>query len=420
MPSRKRIKTKYPGVYYVLPPDGNKTFYILYRVRDADGKSRKVEEKVGDVRRNDMSPAKASTVRARRLCKDEPSNNEKREALKEREFWTIDRLWREYRLSQGRTADKPFYANRLSADADYFAYAKHVKPVFGKRHSSQIGSLDLARFRNEKLKDFKPQTVKHCMALLVRLVRFGARHKLAPLFDFQVEYPRFDNKVTNPLGAPQLKALLKTLAEYEDPYARVWVLTALLTGLRRGSVLRLKKSDLDYERSLIYLERPKGAPVGKVEAIPFPRVLQPALKGLPANGSEYVFPGKDGGFMFDGKWHWNKIRKLAKLESFRFHDLRHTFATLVASSGQVDIRELQRLLLHKSLDMTMRYSHLLDTRLQTASNAASNVIVDLAKSDDGSPMPVFTVVSHKGAKKTAEIAATKNAKKTSRRRKRRG
>lgn len=415
MPSRKRNKTKYPGVYYVQKPDGDKTFYILYRVRESDGKNRKIEEKVGDARRNDMSAARAATIRARRLSKDEPSNEERREALKKKEFWTVDRLWQEYRTHQGRPADKPFYSERASADADYFAYAKHAKPRFGSMAPSRITSLDFARFRNEKLKEFKPQTVKHAMALLVRLVRFGAKHKLVPSFDFHVEYPRFDNKVTNPLGAPQLKQLFSTLAEYPHLHARVWVLTALVTGLRRGSVFRLKKADLDYERSLIYLNRPKGTPVGTVEAIPFPLMLQKIFRKLPPNDSEYLFPGKDGSFMVDGKWHWGKIKKLAGLDGFRFHDLRHTFATLVASSGQVDIRELQRLLLHKSLDMTMRYSHLLDTRLQNASNIASNVIFDLAKADDGSSVPAFTTLPSKdnpllNAKVVVSISSRKSGK----------
>ncbi|MBI5178148.1 MAG: site-specific integrase [Nitrospinae bacterium] len=376
-------------MHYILNSQGRKVFYIIYWIKKNAGQFKKVEEKVGDAKRNDMTAARAAAIRSRRMSGEEKSNREMRIEARKTAEWTIGRLWEEYRSQKGKPPDKPNYQIGTYADADYFAYAGHLKERFAKKHPSEISSIELGRFRNEKLKALSPQYVKHCLTLLVRLVRFGAKHKLVSLFDFQVEYPRFDNKVTNPLNAMHLKALIKTLAEYENAHARAVVLTALMTGLRRGSILRLKKSDLDFERGTIYLNRPKGTPTGAIETIPFPLPLQGILRGLPPNDSDYLFPGRGGDFMVDGKRHWIEIKKRAGLEGFRFHDLRHTFATLVAASGQVDIRELQRLLLHKSFEMTLRYSHLLDSRLQQASNTASNVILDLAKEDEGETVPRF-------------------------------
>jgi integrase len=56
------------------------------------------------------------------------------------------------------------------------------------------------------------------------------------------------------------------------------------------------------------------------------------------------------------------------------HGLRHTFASMLASSGQVDLYTLQKLLTHKTAAMTQRYAHLRDDALRRASNLASDLI----------------------------------------------
>jgi integrase len=73
-----------------------------------------------------------------------------------------------------------------------------------------------------------------------------------------------------------------------------------------------------------------------------------------------------------------KIRERAKLpEGFRpLHGLRHVFASGLASSGEVDLFTLQRLLTHKTPTMTMRYSHLRDDTLRRAANVAGRIIAE--------------------------------------------
>ncbi len=76
MPKQDRIKTKYPGVYYI--PKGNeKVFYIYYR---SNGKQ--IEEKAGRQFADDMTAAKAAGIRAERSKGKEPSNNARREKIK--------------------------------------------------------------------------------------------------------------------------------------------------------------------------------------------------------------------------------------------------------------------------------------------------------------------------------------------------
>jgi len=79
------------------------------------------------------------------------------------------------------------------------------------------------------------------------------------------------------------------------------------------------------------------------------------------------------------------IKEAAELpDDFRpLHGLRHVYASMLASSGQVDMYTLQKLLTHKSPLMTQRYAHLRDESLKRASNLAGSIITDItnAKSE---------------------------------------
>jgi integrase len=94
-----------------------------------------------------------------------------------------------------------------------------------------------------------------------------------------------------------------------------------------------------------------------------------------------VFPGKNGGERKDIKRQVNRIKKAAGLpKDFRpLHGLRHVYASMLASSGQVDMYTLQKLLTHKSPQMTQRYAHLRDETLKAAAEVASDAIGEITQ-----------------------------------------
>ena len=100
MPKQQRLKTKYPGVYFIegTSADGRpeRIYYILYRKH-----GKLIEEKAGRQFKNDMTPARAARIRTQRIEGDELTNQEQREAAKQtKETWTIERLWENYRVSK--------------------------------------------------------------------------------------------------------------------------------------------------------------------------------------------------------------------------------------------------------------------------------------------------------------------------------
>lgn len=101
------------------------------------------------------------------------------------------------------------------------------------------------------------------------------------------------------------------------------------------------------------------------------------LKNHPRTvNSPFVFPGRGGKQRIEFRRPINRIRQRAGLpKDFRpLHGLRHTYASRLASSGQVDLYTLQKLLTHKSPAMTQRYAHLRDEALHRASDLAGEII----------------------------------------------
>lgn len=144
---------------------------------------------------------------------------------------------------------------------------------------------------------------------------------------------------------------------------RTIVLIALNTGLRKTELLTLRWKDLDFKNRMLRIERTKN---GERRDIPMTQVVHNILRAIPRRvDAPYVFASSDGTPQQYLKTTWNTAIRKAKLDDFTFHDLRHTFASTLIMSG-VDIRTVQTLLGHKSITMTMRYSHLSPNHLRLA------------------------------------------------------
>lgn len=137
------------------------------------------------------------------------------------------------------------------------------------------------------------------------------------------------------------------------------MLLSLNTGMRRGEVFNLTWADIDLENKLITVEGDTSKS-GQTRHIPMNKETVATIEGWrkqhPRN-SGYVFPGKDGKRLDNVKKSWDGLLKLARIESFRWHDLRHTFASKLVMAG-VPLNTVRDLLGHSDLAMTLRYAHL--------------------------------------------------------------
>lgn len=148
--------------------------------------------------------------------------------------------------------------------------------------------------------------------------------------------------------------------QYGDYLTPLVVLT-MNTGMRRGEVLQLKWRDVDLVNQRLTI-RAETAKANKTRHIPLNSKAISALaiwKESCAIDAEVVFPSPSGKEMTTIKTAWLNLLKHAEIEEFRFHDLRHHFASKLVMHG-ADLNTVRELLGHSDFSTTLRYAHLDD------------------------------------------------------------
>lgn len=151
---------------------------------------------------------------------------------------------------------------------------------------------------------------------------------------------------------------------------------ALLTGARIGEVLASEWSQIDLDAG-VWIKPSSHTKQKKVHRAPLSSGALELLKNIQASqpeGERFVFPGKvANSHQKEVKNAWRAIRTLADLENVRIHDLRHTYASQLASAG-ISLPIIGALLGHTQTATTARYAHLLDDPLRKATEIVSNAV----------------------------------------------
>jgi integrase len=130
---------------------------------------------------------------------------------------------------------------------------------------------------------------------------------------------------------------------------------AIHTGFRLSEQYGLKWADIDFERRIITVRESKH---GFSRRIPINDVLLSMLRDLRARAtSDYVFAHQNGSPKRTPREWFRKCLDEANISNFTWHCLRHTFASRLVMAG-VDLRTVQQLMGHKTIQMTIRYPHL--------------------------------------------------------------
>ena len=148
----------------------------------------------------------------------------------------------------------------------------------------------------------------------------------------------------------------QSLIDACDFHLKPMVITALNSGMRRSEIFNLRWDQIDLKHGFILLGITKN---GERREIPINLTLRETFEALTRHiKSTYVFwHGDEGKPYSDIKDSFNSAVKRAGIKDFKFHDLRHTFASHLVMAG-VDLTTVKELLGHKTLTMTLRYAHL--------------------------------------------------------------
>jgi len=159
------------------------------------------------------------------------------------------------------------------------------------------------------------------------------------------------------LSDDERKQLLEACRESSHPWLYTIVVLCLSTGARKMEVLGLTWRQVDFQRNVIVLEETKNGERRLLPLAAHALELMKELSKVRRIDTDLIFPGKDPTKPIEIAKAWERALDKAKIEDFRFHDLRHSAASYLAMNG-ASLAEIAEVLGHKTFQMVKRYSHL--------------------------------------------------------------
>lgn len=174
------------------------------------------------------------------------------------------------------------------------------------------------------------------------------------------------------LSQDEYELIFAALEKMPNQKAANAIRLIVLTGARRGEVLGLEWSEVDLERG-IWNRPPHKSKDRKAKRIPFSNEALVLLNTMHDEAdSNFLFPTSKGTPMPDLNRPWRWLKEATGLTDIRIHDLRHSFASVLVSSGKT-LETIGKLLGHSQYQTTMRYAHLMDDPLRDAANSFSQL-----------------------------------------------
>ena len=239
----------------------------------------------------------------------------------------------------------------------YSCMVGHFVVFFGTKLLSTITPADVERYKNERAKQVKQDTVKQELAVLRILFRKAMKWGQARTDPTEnIEKPKTARKLPRFLTEKEARKLLNAApAELV-----LFVALGVYAGLRHGEMLNLRWNDVSLENGTITIQSHEDWKTKDrdVRVIPIHPDLIEYLRLHPRHfSSPYVFCRPDGTRFKTLFRPFGRLVESVGLEGITPHTLRHTFASWLTMKG-VDLRTVQELLGHSDIKTTMIYAHL--------------------------------------------------------------
>ncbi len=358
----KRIQVpKFRGVYYRESEQSkrDRCFDIAYTLPGGKLKW----EKIGWTSEGYTAQA-AATIRGERI----QALRHGEELPQKKQEPTFGELWLAY--------DKWLDTAKKSAATDRYIYEGHLKRRFVNKTVSQISPFDLDKLKIEMGKrGYSQATIKHCLVLMQHVVNlaitWGKWRGENPVK--RIKLPKLNNRRERFLSREEANQLLSELKKVSVQIHDI-ALLSLYTGMRAGEIFALRWNHLDFQNDLIHIADPKGGEARKAFMTFTIKTMLQSRNPEQVRSQDHVFKSRSGDKI---RWVSDTYSRVADnlfnvgIEDTRqrvcFHSCRHTFASWLALQG-TPLLTLKELMGHKTIEMTMRYAHLIPDQKRQAVN----------------------------------------------------
>jgi integrase len=251
-------------------------------------------------------------------------------------------------------------------------YNNHIAPYFGKRELRSITPLEIERWQNRLLQKYKHLTVQKFRSILFSIFEkakvndYVDKNPLEKVTAPKVQLNKAPEEI-NPFTESELNKIIVAA----DGYMKNFIQLMASTGMRPGEIIALKRSDIDFEKRNIKVERTRLRAKKDSEVLDgltktmasrrYVDMLQTAEEALKkqlelTKGSDYIFLNHANRPFYNHDIigvRFKKILKKSGVKARPLYNLRHTFASQLISKG-ADITWVSKMLGHKDVSITLK------------------------------------------------------------------
>ena len=340
---------------------GARSFVLNYR---ADGRERRIT--IGSY--PDWS-TKAAREQAKELKRRiDVGEDPMAERHADRVAPTVSVLAERYLAEYARPRKRP-----RSVEEDESLLRQLILPRLGSVRVTAIRRTEIEGFHRDVSKE-TPIRANRALSLLTKMFNLAIGWEIRPDNPCKSIERNPEDKRSRYLTPAELQRLVAALAEHPHQNSANVVRLLLLTGARRGEVLAASWNQFDLSAG-VWTKPAASTKQKRSHRIPLSAPARQLLSEMKAKATtEALFPGRAGNPQQAGlKTFWGSVCRAADIQGVRLHDLRHTFASILASSG-LSLPIIGALLGHTQPGTTARYAHLLDDPLRAATERAGAVI----------------------------------------------
>ena len=270
--------------------------------------------------------------------------------------------------------------NKLTAKSDAGSLKLHFYPKWGKKPLSDIGQQDIQKLLDGLLEGRKPSTVNRLRSLILRMFRLAMEWGFVDKHPGQYIRKLKENNVRQFfLNRQEVANFIRACNEEPNRTQANALKFALLTGMRIGEITSSKWECLTVDDDgnwSLFLPHTKSGLSRTVLLNDLAKEVMKDQRRFQKLKNPYIFAGDaEGRPIAHPKKAFARIRKAAGIkDSFRIHDLRHSFASILINSGNATLYDVQHLLGHQSPQTSTRYAHLASSRLREVSSNVAELV----------------------------------------------